>query len=51
LTGIILNKLVARSFHILEVTSHYVIDKSMISISDLKKILGGEASQIPRYST
>jgi len=38
LSGIIvLNKLAARSFHILGVTSHYVIDKSMISISDMKK--------------
>jgi len=52
LSGIIvLNKLAARSFHILGVTSHYVIDKSMISISDMKKILGGEANQNPRDST
>ena len=31
--------------------SHYVIDQSMISISDMKKILGGEAKQNPWDST
>jgi len=28
-------------------TSHYVIDQSMISICDMKKMLGGEAKNIP----
>ena len=31
--------------------SQLVIDQSMISISDTKKILGGEAKQNPRDST
>ena len=29
------------------VTSHYVIDQSMISISEMKKIRGGECKQNP----
>jgi hypothetical protein len=40
-------------FYILEsgVTSHYEIDQSMISISDMKKIAWGEANQNPLDST
>ena len=30
------------------VTSHYVIDQSMINIYDKKKMFGGEAMQNPR---
>ena len=33
------------------VTLHYVIDQSMISISDMKKILGGEDKQNSLGST
>jgi hypothetical protein len=33
------------------VTSHYEIDQSIISISDVKKILQGEAKQNPQDST
>jgi hypothetical protein len=33
------------------VTSQEVIDQSMISISDIKKILGREAKQNPRHSS
>lgn len=33
------------------VTCHYVIDQSMISISDMKKITWGEANQNPLDST
>jgi len=29
------------------VTSHYIIDQSMISICDTKKMLGGEVKQNP----
>ena len=32
-------------------TLHYVIDQSMISISDMKKIAGSEANQNPQDST
>jgi hypothetical protein len=33
------------------VTSHYVIDQSMISNSEMKKTFGGEAKQNPPDST
>jgi len=32
-------------------TSHYVIDQSMISICVMQKLLGGEAKNNPRDST
>ena len=32
-------------------TSHYVIDQSVISILDVKKMLGDEAKHDPRDST
>ena len=32
-------------------TSHYVIDQSMVSICDVKKMLGGEVKQNPLDST
>jgi hypothetical protein len=31
--------------------SHYIIDQSIISIFDMRKILGGEAKQNPRDFT
>jgi hypothetical protein len=33
------------------VTSHYVVDQSMIRICDMKKIFEGDAQQNPRDST
>jgi hypothetical protein len=33
-----------------KVTSHYVIDQSVISICDMKKMVGGEAKD-PQYSS
>ena len=32
------------------VTSHYVIDQSMISICEMQTLLGGKAKQNPRVS-
>ena len=32
-------------------TSHYVIDQPIISISDIKKMFGGEAKHNPKDST
>ena len=37
--------------HFSGMTPYYVINQSMITICDMKKMLGGEAKQNPRDST